>query len=99
MGATAAIILAQREQDLIDLFLRERAVSLETARSLPAMHVDADRALRGLQSRAVIREGAPGTFYLDEARWLAVRQGRRRMIMALLCIGVAVAVALAVVAL
>ena len=93
MGATAAIIIAQREQDLIDHFLRERAVSLETARSLPAMHVDADRALRGLHSRAVIREGAPGTFYLDEARWLAVRQGRRRMTMALMCIGVAVALA------
>ena len=96
MGATAAIIIAQREQDLIDHFVRERAVSLETASSLPTMHVDADRALRGLQSRAVIREGAAGMFYLDEARWRAVRQGRRRVVMALVCLGILVAVALAV---
>lgn len=93
MGATAAVIIALREKDLVAHFLRERAVSLETARSLSEMHVDVDRVFRRLQSRAVIREGAPDLFYLDEASWLAVRQGRRRMIMALLAIGVVVAVA------
>ncbi len=93
MGATAAIIIAKRERDLVDHFLRERAVSLETAKSLPAMYVDVDRVFRRLKSRAVIKEGAPGMFYLDEARWAAVRQRRRRMVIALLCIGVVVALA------
>ncbi len=92
MGTTAAVVIALREKDLVNHFLRERAVSLETATSLSAMHIDADRIFRRLQSRAVIREGIPGMFYLDEASWLAVRRGRQRMIIALMSIGVAIVV-------
>jgi hypothetical protein len=32
-----------------------------------------------LRDRAVIREAAPGTYYLDEEVWTAVRRTRRRV--------------------
>ena len=36
-------------------------------------------AVRRLHDRAVIREAAPGVYYLDEEVWTAVRRTRRRV--------------------
>ena len=94
MGAAAAIII-RREKDLVAHFQQARAVSSSTAQSLGALRVDDGTALRRLRARAVIREGAPGTFYLDEPSWLALRSSRRRMITVLLLIAVGLGIAAA----
>jgi hypothetical protein len=36
-------------------------------------------AIKRLHNRAVIREAAPGTYYLDEEVWAAVRRARQRL--------------------
>lgn len=91
MGAAIAAIIIKKEKDLVSHFQQARAVSVATARTLGSLQVDDERTLRRLQQRAVIREGAPGTFYLDEPSWLALQFVRRRMV------GVAVLLALMVI--
>ena len=94
MGATAVIII-RMEKDLVAHFLQSRAVSVATAQSLGALGVDDGTALRRLRARAVIREGAPGAFYLDEPSWHALRSDRRRLITVLLPIAVGLGIAAA----
>ena len=94
MGAAAAVII-RREKDLVAHFRQARAVSPSTGQSLGALRVEEGRALRRLRVRAVIREGAPGTFYLDELSWVALRNTRRRMITMVLVIAVALGVSAA----
>jgi hypothetical protein len=96
MGSTAAIII-RKEKDLVAHFRQARAVSPATAQSLTALRLDDGRALGRLRTHEVIREGATGTFYLDEPRWLALCQTRRRMaLLAVLIIaGLGIASALA----
>lgn len=91
MGATAAAIIIRKERDLVAHFQQERAVSSATAKSLAAMRIDESLALRRLREHAVIREAAPGTFYLDEPSWWALSRTRRRMLAILLLIALALA--------
>ena len=91
MGAAAAVII-RKEKDLVAHFRDVRAVSPETAQSLGALRVHEDAmALRRLRNRAVIRQGAPGTYYLDEPSWEALGRLRRRLILVALIIIVSVA--------
>lgn len=79
MGAAAAVIII-RERRLVEAFSAAAATSPETARSVESLGVDSDsNSLRRLQNRAVIREGAPGRYYLDVPSWEALRRMRRRM--------------------
>jgi hypothetical protein len=81
MGAPAvAAVIARREREVVDDFRAAGAISRETAQSYTAAGVGASLALRRLHSRAVIREAAPGTYYLDEEVWAAVRRTRRRIV-------------------
>jgi len=41
-------------------------------------------AIRRLHDRAVIRESAPGLWYLDEEVWTAVQRTRRRVAVVML---------------
>ncbi len=92
MGAAAAAIIIRKEKDLVAHFQQARAISPSSAQSLGALRVEDGMALRRLQERAVIREGAPGMFYLDEPSWLALRHTRRRVITVLLLIVVALGI-------
>ena len=56
-----------------------------------ALGVEEQFAWDRLVARAVIRGGAPGTFYLDEPSWAALKSMRRRMVTVLLLLVVAAA--------
>ena len=87
MGAAAvAAVMRRREQEVIDDFRAAGAVSRETAQSYIAVGLGQSLGLKRLRDRAVIREAAPGTYYLDEEVWTAVRRTRRRIATLLLVI-------------
>jgi hypothetical protein len=87
MGAPAVgAVIARREREVVDQFRAAGATSREKAQSYTAAGVGASLALRRLHSHAVIREAAPGTYYLDEEVWAAVRRTRRRIATILLLI-------------
>ena len=96
MGAAVAAILIRREKDVVDDFRAAGATSRETAQSYTAVGPGHSLGLKRLRDRAVIREAAPGTYYLDEEVWTAVRRTRRRvatvflLILALFLLGVVV---------
>ena len=80
MGAAAvAAVLRRREREVVDDFRVAGATSRETAQSYTAMGLGQSLGLKRLRDRAVIREAAPGTYYLDEEVWVAVRRTRRRI--------------------
>lgn len=86
MGVAPAIIL-RKEKDLVSHFRDARALSPDSAQSLGALRLDEDgMALRRLLSRAVIRKGAAGTYYLDEPSWEALGRTRHRLILVALLI-------------
>lgn len=87
MGAVAAAaILRRREQEVIDDFRAAGATSPDRAQSYSAIGLGDSLAIRRLHNRAVIREAAPGTYYLDEEVWTAVVRTRRRLVVTLLSI-------------
>jgi hypothetical protein len=95
MGAPAiAAMLRMREQEVVDDFRTAGATSPDKAQSYQAIGLGDSLAIKRLRSRAVIREAAPGRFYLDEEVWAAVRRTRRRMatvfisVLALLLLGI-----------
>lgn len=80
MGAPAiAAVMRRREQEVVDDFRAAGATSPDRAQSYTALGFGESLALRRLHDRAVIREAAPGLFYLDEEVWTAVRRTRRRI--------------------
>ncbi len=78
-AAAAAAIIRRREMEVVDDFRVAGATSRETAQSYAAIGLGESMGLRRLRNRAVIREAAPGTYYLDEEVWEAVRRTRRRV--------------------
>jgi hypothetical protein len=87
MGAAAAIaIMRRREREVVDDFRAAGAISPGTAQSYNALGLGESTALRRLHDRAVIRESAPGVWYLDEEVWTAVRRTRRRLATVMLVI-------------
>jgi hypothetical protein len=80
MGAPAvAALLRRREQEVVDDFRAAGALSPSTAQSYVAIGLGDSLAIKRLRNRAVIREAAPGTYYLDEEVWTAVRRTRQRV--------------------
>jgi hypothetical protein len=95
MGAPAvAAILRRREQQVVDDFRAAGALSPASAQSYVAIGLGDSLAIKRLRNRAVIREAAPGNYYLDEEVWAAVRRTRQRVatvvisILALVLLGV-----------
>lgn len=82
MGASAAVaILIRREKDLVAHFRSHGAVDAAHAMTPAALGVDQRLAWIALRNRAIIRDGAPGTFYLDEPSWEAAGRRRKRVAM------------------
>ncbi len=79
MSTVAAVILA-KERRMVNRVHAAGAVSREQARTLEELGITRGVILRRLRERAVIREGSPDHFYLDEESWAAVRRSRRRAI-------------------
>jgi hypothetical protein len=87
MGAPAIVaILRRREREVVDDFRAAGALSTSTARSYAAVGLGNALAVKRLRDRAVIREAAPGTYYLDEEVWAALRRMRRRLATVLLVV-------------
>jgi hypothetical protein len=76
-GAVAVIIL--KEKQLVRHLREAGALTPETARTTAALRIDENAPFRALKRRAVIREPAPGRYYLDEPSWAALQSTRRRM--------------------
>ena len=85
-GAAVIAIMRRREREVVDDFRAAGATSPATAQSYTAVGIGESMALRRLHDRAVIREAAPGVYYLDEEVWTAVRRMRRRIAMVMLAI-------------
>ncbi len=79
-AAVVAAAMRRREQEVIDDFRDAGATSPDRAQSYTAIGLGDSLALRRLRNRAVIREAAPGVYYLDEEVWAAVRRTRLRML-------------------
>jgi hypothetical protein len=87
MGAAAvAAIMRRREREVVDDFRAASALSPSTAQSYTAIGLGHSLALKRLHDRAVIREAAPGVYYLDEEVWAAVRRTRKRIATVLIAI-------------
>jgi hypothetical protein len=87
MGAAAAVaIMRRREREVVDDFRAAGAISPATAQSYSAIGLGESMAIRRLHDRAVIRESAPGLWYLDEEVWTAVRRTRRRVAFSMLAV-------------
>lgn len=71
---------------MVTAFRRAGATSPATATTLAALHLSDGTASRQLRGHAVLREAAPGTYYLDEPSWTALEATRRRMAMIMLTI-------------
>jgi hypothetical protein len=85
MGAAViAAAMRRREQEVIDDFRAADATAPDKAQPYEATGPGESLAVRRLRNRAVIREAAPGMFYLDEEVWTAVRRTRRRLATTLL---------------
>jgi hypothetical protein len=91
MGAAVAAIIIRKEKDLVAHFRAAGAISPATALTPEALGVHQRIAWERLVIRAVIREAAPGSFYLDEPSWVALRRTRQRLAIVMVVIVVAVA--------
>lgn len=84
---TAAAVILRHEKDAVSAFRAAGAISPERARPPESLGLGHDRAIRRLQVRAVLRPGTqPGTLYLDEPSWVALRGIRRRFLLVILFI-------------
>jgi hypothetical protein len=93
MGAAVAVILANQRKT-VDAFARAGAISPATAQSLQALGIADGRAVRRLRDHAVVREAAPGMYYVDLEVWQAVRRTRLRIVLVLAIVILAAAIAL-----
>ena len=89
-AAVAAAAMAKRERKVVEDFRAAGATSPETAQSYTVTGFGATLAIRRLHNHAVIREAAPGRYYLDEEVWRAVRRTRMRIVMILMVLLAAV---------
>ncbi len=94
MGAAAAAILAAKERKTIEAFTRAGATTPAAAQSLHAIGIAEEPAVRRLRDHAVLREAAPGMYYVDLEKWRAVRRTRLRIVLGLAIVAFAVAIAL-----
>ena len=84
MGAAVVAIILRKEKDMVEAFRSAGAVSPPRARSPGELGVeDGGSIFRRLREREVLREAAPGAYYLDEPVWAAVRRMRGRMALAM----------------
>jgi hypothetical protein len=79
MGAVAAAVIVRKEREVVEAFRRAGAISSAKPATFAALNLHEGVATRRLIARAVLREAVPGSFYLDEPSWEALRSTRRRM--------------------
>lgn len=95
MGATVTTIIVLKEKQIVAVFRAAGAMSAAGAVAPASIGLKESWIFRKLRNRAVIREGAPGLFYLDEPSWKALIRVRRRVALAVVLFVAAVALAIA----
>ena len=82
MGASAfAAVILVKEKHIVAAFRQAGATSAASAVTPAALGVSERLAFSALRRRAVLREVAPGHFFLDEPSWEALGRMRRRRLM------------------
>ena len=94
MGAAVAAVIQRQEREIVDTFRGAGALSAERARDPHELGVSHHLAFDRLVRRAVLRDAGEGKFYLDELSWNALRSMRRRLMIGVLLVVIAVFVAL-----
>jgi len=79
MGASVAAVLIAKERHIVDAYQRAGATSPDTAVTPASLGVGERLAFRKLVGHAVLRETTPGTYYVDDPSWRALRSLRRRL--------------------
>ena len=79
MGATAVAVMVKHEKDIVKAFEAAGAVTPAAARPLGALGLEESRHFARLQRDGVVRNGAPGAWYLDKAAWSERMLTRRRI--------------------
>lgn len=95
MGAVVAAIIARKERDVVDMMRYVGAISPAAARPIQDLGIDDDVGFRRLRDREVVRESAPGRYYLDEGVWASVRRTRRRATIVIAAIALIITVGVA----
>jgi hypothetical protein len=90
VGASAAAVIVIKEKHIVAAFRGAGATDPERAIVPASIGVEERLAFRKLRRRGVLREAAPGTLYLDEASWEALRAMRRRVALIALLAGLIV---------
>ena len=84
MGAAAAAVILMKERHIVDAFRAAGATSVESARLPQDLNVGLHGAAwRALCNGAVMRDGGAGRFYLDVLSWEATRRSRRKRVLIL----------------
>lgn len=91
MGAAVAAVIVAREREIVEAFRDVGATTVATALPLDEVGVDENIGFRRLRMHEVVREAAPGRYYLDEGVWTAVRRTRHRVAGVLLVVVIVVA--------
>lgn len=94
MGAAVAAVIQRQEREIVDMFRGVGAMSADRARDPGELGVTHHLAFERLVRRAVLRDAGDGKFYLDELSWNALRSMRRRLVIGLLLLVIAVFIAL-----
>jgi hypothetical protein len=97
MGAAVAVILL-KERQIVETFERAGATAPSAGRSPTELGVDTyGVGWRRLRERAIVREARPGTelYYLDVEVWQATRRTRRRVLVVVFIIMLALLTVLA----
>src|SRR5690242_3992328 len=94
MAAAAAAVILRKEREIVNTFRGVGATSSERARDPSELGVDKHLPFERLIRRAVLRDAGGGRYYLDELSWNALRSLRRRLILIMLAIIVALLVVL-----
>jgi hypothetical protein len=95
MGAAVAAIIVAKEREIVEAFRDVGATTVATALPLDEVGVDENVGFRRLRMHEVVRESAPGRYYLDEGVWTAVQRTRRRVGLTLAAIAVILAIGIA----
>ena len=91
MGASAAVaVVIAKEKHLVSHMRRLGATSPTAAKTPADLGIEPRLAWERLVARAVVREARPGTYYLDEPTWEALRSVRRRVAIVCLILGLIV---------
>jgi hypothetical protein len=79
VGVIAAGVIVRKEREIVDTLRAAKAITPASAGRPDSLGIHEGVAFQRLLGRAVVREAAAGTYYLDEPSWTALRVIRRRL--------------------